>query len=48
VARRPPASPPFHAICPDLEAHTIDWDTFLPRFTLFKAQEQQARARRGV
>jgi len=32
---------------PELDAHTIDWDKFLPRFNLFKAQEQEARVRRG-
>ncbi|MDR0285466.1 MAG: sulfide/dihydroorotate dehydrogenase-like FAD/NAD-binding protein [Propionibacteriaceae bacterium] len=32
---------------PELDAHAIDWDKFLPRFGLFKAQEAEARARRG-
>ena len=30
---------------PEIDAHTIDWDKFLPRFGLFKKQEQAARAR---
>jgi glutamate synthase (NADPH/NADH) small chain len=33
---------------PELDAHIIDWDKFLPRFNLFKAQEQAARAKRGL
>ena len=33
---------------PEIDAHTIDWDKFLPRFGLFKAQEQEARARHGL
>ena len=33
---------------PEIDAHTIDWDKFLPRFGLFKAQEQAARARHGL
>jgi glutamate synthase (NADPH/NADH) small chain len=32
---------------PEIEAHIIDWDKFLPRFNQFKQQEQQSRARRG-
>lgn len=32
---------------PELDAHAIDWDKFLPRFNLFKAQEAQSRARHG-
>jgi len=32
---------------PELEAHRIDWDKFLPRFNLFKAQEAEARAKHG-
>ncbi len=27
---------------PELDAHAIDWDKFLPRFTQFRAQEQRA------
>lgn len=33
---------------PEVDAHAIDWDKFLPRFGLFRAQEQASRARRGV
>jgi glutamate synthase (NADPH/NADH) small chain len=33
---------------PEIDAHVIDWDKFLPRFGLFKAQEQESRARRGL
>ncbi|MDR1265031.1 MAG: sulfide/dihydroorotate dehydrogenase-like FAD/NAD-binding protein [Propionibacteriaceae bacterium] len=33
---------------PELDAHIIDWDKFLPRFGLFKAQEQAARERAGL
>jgi glutamate synthase (NADPH/NADH) small chain len=33
---------------PEIDAHLIDWDKFLPRFGLFKAQEQAARAARGL
>ncbi|NLI17809.1 MAG: sulfide/dihydroorotate dehydrogenase-like FAD/NAD-binding protein [Actinomycetales bacterium] len=29
---------------PELDAHAIDWDKFLPRFTQFRAQEQRAVA----
>ncbi|MCL2736780.1 MAG: sulfide/dihydroorotate dehydrogenase-like FAD/NAD-binding protein [Propionibacteriaceae bacterium] len=32
---------------PELDAHLIDWDKFLPRFSLFKAQEAEARTRHG-
>ncbi|MDR3202770.1 MAG: sulfide/dihydroorotate dehydrogenase-like FAD/NAD-binding protein, partial [Bifidobacteriaceae bacterium] len=32
---------------PELEAHMIDWDKFLPRFGLFRAQEEAARRRAG-
>ncbi|MCL2091928.1 MAG: sulfide/dihydroorotate dehydrogenase-like FAD/NAD-binding protein [Micrococcales bacterium] len=30
---------------PEIDAHTVDWDKFLPRFGLFKKQEQAARDR---
>ncbi|MDR1711130.1 MAG: sulfide/dihydroorotate dehydrogenase-like FAD/NAD-binding protein [Propionibacteriaceae bacterium] len=30
---------------PEFDAHAIDWDKFLPRFGLFKAQERASRAR---
>ncbi|WP_263732029.1 sulfide/dihydroorotate dehydrogenase-like FAD/NAD-binding protein [Cellulomonas sp. SG140] len=33
---------------PEIDAHTIDWDKFLPRFGLFKAQEQASRVRHGM
>ncbi len=32
---------------PEIDGHAIDWDKFLPRFGLFRAQEQQSRARHG-
>ncbi len=32
---------------PEIDAHIIDWDKFLPRFTQFKAQEQESRLRHG-
>ncbi len=28
---------------PEIDAHSIDWDKFLPRFGLFRAQEQDSR-----
>jgi glutamate synthase (NADPH/NADH) small chain len=33
---------------PELDAHAIDWDKFLPRFNQFKAQEAESRRRAGV
>jgi glutamate synthase (NADPH/NADH) small chain len=33
---------------PELDAHIIDWDKFLPRFNAFKAQEQHSRAAHGL
>jgi glutamate synthase (NADPH/NADH) small chain len=33
---------------PELDAHIIDWDKFLPRFDQFKAQEQESRAKHGL
>jgi hypothetical protein len=30
------------------KAHIIDWDKFLPRFGLFRAQEQVSRAKHGL
>jgi glutamate synthase (NADPH/NADH) small chain len=33
---------------PELDAHIIDWDKFLPRFNQFKAQEQENRARHAL
>ncbi len=32
---------------PEIDAHIIDWDKFLPRFSQFKAQEQESRVRHG-
>jgi glutamate synthase (NADPH/NADH) small chain len=32
---------------PEIDAHLIDWDKFLPRFKLFKTQEAAANARIG-
>ncbi len=32
---------------PEIDGHAIDWDKFLPRFNLFRAQEQASRARHG-
>ncbi len=32
---------------PEIDAHSIDWDKFLPRFGLFRAQEQVSRSRHG-
>jgi len=33
---------------PELDAHIIDWDKFLPRFNAFRAQEQHSRAAHGL
>ena len=33
---------------PEIDAHIIDWDKFLPRFGQFKAQEQHSRERHGL
>jgi glutamate synthase (NADPH/NADH) small chain len=33
---------------PELDAHIIDWDKFLPRFNAFKAQEQHSRSAHGL
>lgn len=33
---------------PEIDAHVIDWDKFLPRFGQFKAQEKASRARHGL
>ena len=32
---------------PEIDAHSIDWDKFLPRFGLFRAQEQVSRSQHG-
>jgi glutamate synthase (NADPH/NADH) small chain len=33
---------------PEIDAHLIDWDKFLPRFRLFREQEAASRERRGI
>lgn len=33
---------------PEIDAHVIDWDKFLPRFGQFKAQEKASRERHGL
>lgn len=33
---------------PEIDAHIIDWDKFLPRFGQFKAQEKASRERHGL
>jgi glutamate synthase (NADPH/NADH) small chain len=33
---------------PEIDAHIIDWDKFLPRFQQFRAQEDRNRARHGL
>jgi len=33
---------------PELDAHIIDWEKFLPRFDQFKLQEKASRDKRGV
>lgn len=33
---------------PELDAHSIDWDKFLPRFGQFRSQEQRAMAARDL
>jgi len=33
---------------PEIDAHAIDWDKFLPRFNLFRKQEQEARVKHGL
>ncbi len=32
---------------PEIDAHIIDWDKFLPRFNQFKVQEQESKVRHG-
>ena len=32
---------------PELDAHTIDWDKYLPRFQQFRAQEEASLQRHG-
>jgi glutamate synthase (NADPH/NADH) small chain len=33
---------------PEIDAHSIDWDKFLPRFGQFRAQEAASRVRHGI
>ena len=33
---------------PEIDGHLIDWDKFLPRFALFKPQEQASKVRHGL
>lgn len=33
---------------PEINAHIIDWDKFLPRFLQFKAQEDESRVRHNI
>ena len=33
---------------PEIDAHLIDWDKFLPRFNQFRPQEQDSRVRHGL
>jgi glutamate synthase (NADPH/NADH) small chain len=33
---------------PEIDSHIIDWDKFLPRFGLFRSQEQASRVRHGL
>ena len=33
---------------PELDAHIIDWDKFLPRFNAFKTQEERSRTAHGL
>lgn len=33
---------------PEIDAHLIDWNKFLPRFGQFRAQEQDSRVRHGL
>jgi glutamate synthase (NADPH/NADH) small chain len=33
---------------PELDAHIIDWDKFLPRFNAFRAQEERSRTAHGL
>ena len=33
---------------PEIDAHIIDWDKFLPRFNQFKSQEQDSRVKHGL
>ena len=33
---------------PEIDSHIIDWDKFLPRFGLFKIQEQESKVKHGL
>jgi glutamate synthase (NADPH/NADH) small chain len=33
---------------PEIDAHLIDWDKFLPRFSTFKTQEQRSKVAHGL
>jgi glutamate synthase (NADPH/NADH) small chain len=33
---------------PELDAHIIDWDKFLPRFQAFRSQEARSRSEHGL
>ncbi len=33
---------------PEIEAHSIDWDKFLPRFNAFRTQEERSRVAHGL
>jgi glutamate synthase (NADPH/NADH) small chain len=33
---------------PEIDSHIIDWEKFLPRFGLFRSQEQVSRAAHGL
>jgi glutamate synthase (NADPH/NADH) small chain len=33
---------------PEIEAHIIDWDKFLPRFNAFRPQEQRSKVAQGL
>ena len=33
---------------PEIDSHIIDWDKFLPRFGLFKVQEQESKVKHGL
>ena len=33
---------------PEIDAHIIDWDKFLPRFNAFKTQEERSRIAHGL
>lgn len=33
---------------PDIDAHIIDWDKFLPRYNQFKPQEEKAKIKHGL